>query len=259
MINNVKLRKFIIRIPFSVSIYYLLVSLANWPKYIHDLVAFKRMAAPQNRFPIKFIDLFPSLRDNTKTTPFDPHYTYHPAWAARVVAEFKPEFHVDISSSIHFSTIVSAFIPVKFFDYRPAELNLPGMTSERADLLSLPFGDNSVRSISCMHTIEHVGLGRYGDKLDPDGDIRAINELKRVLSPGGVLIFVVPISGRSRIEFNSHRYYSYSQIMEYFSDVRLKEFSLIPDNARTIGMIKNASKEQSDAQDHGCGCFVFTK
>ena len=124
--------------------------------------------------------------------------------------------------------------------------------------MAMPFADNSVESLSCMHTVEHVGLGRYGDTMDPSGDIKAISELKRILAPGGSLLFVVPI-GIPKIEFNAHRIYSYAQIIEYFSDVELKEFSLIPDNAFDVGIISNASSDLADAQEWGCGCFWFTK
>ncbi len=198
------------------------------------------------------------LGDATKSTNFDTHYIYHPAWATRILRKINPPLHVDISSTLSFSSIISAFIPVDFYDYRPAHLNLDNLTSKKADLQKLPFEDGSVSSLSCMHTVEHIGLGRYGDPIDPDGDLRAISELKRVLAKEGNLLFVVPI-GEPRIFFNAHRVYSYDQIMNYFSDFKLEEFSLIPDNAREIGMIYNATKEISDRQEYGCGCFWFKK
>jgi hypothetical protein len=94
--------------------------------------------------------------------------------------------------------------------------------------------------------------------IDPDGDLRVILELKRILAREGNLLFVVPI-GKAKIMFNAHRIYSYDQILNYFSDLKLQEFSLIPDNATEIGMIHNASKEMSDKQRYGCGCFWFKK
>ena len=106
-----------------------------------------------------------------------------------------------------------------------------------------------------MHTVEHVGLGRYGDTIDPDGDLKAIGELRRVLSPSGSLLFVVPV-GKPSIEFNAHRIYSYDQILSYFSDLELLEFALIPDKG---GLFVNASKEMANSQDYGCGCFWFKK
>lgn len=117
---------------------------------------------------------------------------------------------------------------------------------------------SSIESLSCMHTVEHVGLGRYDDKLDPDGDLKAMQELIRVLSFGGNLLFVVPV-GKPRIIFNAHRIFSYSQICEYFKELEMKEFTLIPDNALDTGMIENASREVADLQSYGCGCFWFQK
>lgn len=212
----------------------------------------------EHRFPILKKDFWPCLDDNTTHTGFDIHYTYHPAWAARVLAQTKPSKHVDISSCLVFSTVMSAFIPMEFYDLRPADVHLDNLECKKADLINLPFADNSIESLSCMHTIEHVGLGRFGDEIDPDGDLKAINELKRVLKKGGDLLFVIPV-GKPRIQYNAHRNYSYEMIMEYFKDLKLKEYTLAPDNALEVGMIKNATKEITDAQIHGCGCFWFQK
>lgn len=227
-----------------------------YPAYFADLAEFRKLSrATSNRFPAKFLKMHPCLGEATATTGFDNHYIFHPAWAARIVAKLKPDTHVDISSSLHFVTAISAFVPVKFYDYRPAQLNLDNLETGKADLLALPFADNSIRSLSCMHTVEHVGLGRYGDPIDPDGDLKAIKELRRVVSPGGSLLFVVPV-GKPSIEFNAHRIYSYDQVMSYFSDHDLQEFALIPDAG---GLVVNASKELADSQDYGCGCFWFIK
>jgi SAM-dependent methyltransferase len=203
-------------------------------------------------------DLAPYLLDNTATTDFEPHYTYHPAWAMRIIAKNKPELHIDFSSIIHFSTLLSAFVPVHFYDLRPADIKLENLETKKGDLLAMPFANNSVKSLSCMHTIEHIGLGRYGDPIDPQGDLKAIKELVRVLAVGGTLLFVVPI-GKRKLPFNANRIYSYGEIMKYFSELELKEFSLIPDNAVQIGMIHNALENVTDAQESGCGCFWFTK
>lgn len=111
-----------------------------------------------------------------------------------------------------------------------------------------------------MHTVEHVGLGRYGDALDYDGDLVAMRELQRVLAPGGSLLFVVPV-GKPQVLFNAHRIYSYSQIVETFDQLRLVEFSLIPDRdqAGRIGIVKDATEELVNQQHYGCGCFWFKK
>jgi len=211
-----------------------------------------------HRFPMTWKNRYPQLHDKTAGTEFDTHYLYHPAWAARIIAKNNPSKHIDISSILHFSTLVSAFVPVEFYDYRPAAITLGGLTCGSADLTALHFTDNSIESLSCMHTIEHIGLGRYGDPIDPDGDLKAMKELVRVLAPGGTLLFVTPI-GKPRIQFNAHRIYSYEQITNYFSDLKLEEFSLIPDNGLQTGIVKDASETLADAQKYGCGCFWFKK
>ena len=207
---------------------------------------------------MRWRDRYPCLNDKTPSTVFDRHYVYHVAWAARVLARNNPELHIDISSSLYFSTTVSAFIPVKFYDYRPAKLELPNFSSEHANVTGLPFGDQSIQSLSCMHVVEHIGLGRYGDALDPDGDLKAIHELKRVLQKNGSLLFVVPV-GKPRIQFNAHRIYSYEQISTYFRDLVLEEFALIPDRHGDGGLIVGATQAMADAQTYGCGCFWFRK
>jgi len=226
--------------------------------YIKDFLMFKKKSAGKSRFKISWKDRYPQLFDKTSNTSFDGHYTYHPAWAARILAKTKPLKHIDISSILSFSTMLSAFIPVEFYDYRPANVKLSNLISRGANLTSLPFKDGSIESLSCMHTIEHIGLGRYGDPIDPDGDIKAMKELARVLAHNGNLLFVTPI-GKPTIQFNAHRIYSYDQIINCFPNLILKEFSLIPDNALETGIVMNATKELSDSQIHACGCFWFIK
>ena len=224
-----------------------------------EFAEFRRLAektAP--RFAMEWKVRFPCLNDKTENTTFDGHYIYHCAWAARAVAGINPEKHVDISSDLHFCTIVSAFVPVDFYDYRPAPLNLGGLASAKADLTRLPFADHSLQSLSCMHVVEHIGLGRYGDSLDPDGDLKAIAELKRVLAPGGSLLFVVPI-GKPMLRFNAHRIYSYAQIIDYFTGLELAEFALIPDDYMRLGLVHEATQADADAQEYGCGCFRFKR
>jgi SAM-dependent methyltransferase len=230
---------------------------ATFPFILRSYVRFKQKDT-KKRFPIPFGSLMPILFENIPYTRFDTHYIYHTAWAARKVKEIGASHHVDISSSLYFSSIISAFIPVHFYDFRPAKLNLSNLVSAPANLSKLSFEDNSIASLSCMHTVEHVGLGRYGDAIDPEGDVEAAHELARVTKKGGSLIFVVPV-GKPRIQFNAHRIYSYQMVIDMFPTLTLKEFSLIPDNALDHGMVYNATQAQSDKQLYGCGCFLFVK
>lgn len=211
------------------------------------------------RFALRIQDRYICLGDATPFTGFDRHYVFHTAWAARVLAKIRPIVHIDISSSLYFISNVSAFIPIKFFDYRPANLGLTGLSTDSADLCRLKFSDNSVESLSCMHVVEHIGLGRYGDPIDYDGDLKAVSELQRVLAYDGHLLFVVPVGGKSLIQFNAHRIYTPSQVVDMFPNLDLVEFSLIPELEEDGGLVTSPSADLVRKQKYACGCFLFTK
>ena len=211
------------------------------------------------RFRLSPDSFYPCLNDATEETAFDRHYVYHPAWAMRIIKSINPNRHVDISSSLHFCTMLSAVVPTDFYDYRPADLVLDNLTSSFADITTLPFPNDSVPSLSCMHTVEHIGLGRYGDALDYDGDLKAISELKRVIAPGGSLLFVVPLGGQSIICFNAHRIYDKPQVLTLFSDMELMDFTLIPEDGKDGGLVSDPPDELLERQFYGCGCFWFKK
>jgi hypothetical protein len=228
-------------------------------KQFQTLLQQSRSTAVRFRLNKQDAQLYP--HDATVITPFDRHYVYHPAWAARVIKSIDPEVHIDISSTLHFCTLLSAFVPVKFYDYRPAPLVLSDLSSGQADLTALPFQNNSIESLSCMHTVEHIGLGRYGDPIDYDGDVKAMKELSRVLSKNGNLLFVVPVGNTSVIHFNGHRVYHPDIIKQLFhaEGLRLKEFVLIPEDEQDGGLVKDPTAALLEKQTYGCGCFWYTK
>jgi hypothetical protein len=213
------------------------------------------------RFSLDWEDRYAILNEKTSTTSFERHYMYHTAWAARVLQQIKPEVHKDFSSSLFFNVISSAFVPIEFYDYRPAELILENFKTNHADLTKLDFEDNSIKSLSCMHVVEHIGLGRYGDELDYNGDLKAIKELARVLTPDGDLLFVVPVGGKAKIMFNAHRIYQPKQIIKLFQaeGLVLKEFTMIPEEAEDGALVQNPVQKLIDKQEYACGCFWFSK
>jgi SAM-dependent methyltransferase len=225
-------------------------------EYRRDFARFSALAAAASRQVPHWHDRFPCLGQKTSSTEFDRHYVYHTSWAARILEQSRPRRHIDISSSLQFVGIISAFLEVEHYDYRPPDLCLDRLTTGFADLLNLPFADGSVSSLSCMHVVEHVGLGRYGDPLDAEGDTKAMRELMRVLAPGGQLLFVAPL-GFPRVCFNAHRIYGYDQIRSAFANLELAQFRLVPDDPAD-GLIE-ASPGLANAQAYACGCFLFHK
>lgn len=203
------------------------------------------------------------LTDDTPTTgDFSFCYVAHTGWAARKLAKYKPKKHIDLGSYVYFISIASAMVDeFEFYDIRPAHLPLPGLHCGRADLTQLPFEDNSIESLSCLHTLEHVGLGRYGDTINAVGDLHAANQLKRVLALGGRLLMVLPMNQNPTVVFNAHRLYSYQMVEEMFSGLVVDEFAVIKhvggsryiDPAQPSDIIRGAFNVDDT------GCFVFRK
>ena len=202
-----------------------------------------------------YSDLYPCLDDRASSTPFDPHYFFQAAWIARRLADRRPPTHVDVGSSVYMLSVLSAYQETTFLDYRPLQVSLPGLTCIAGTVTALPFASSSLDSVSSLHVLEHIGLGRYGDPLDPQGSARGCSELARVLSPGGRLYVSVPV-GRERVCFNAHRVFSPSTIVNLLPELNLVEFSLI-DDARAFH--HGVSPRSAEGLEYGCGLFEFTK
>lgn len=201
---------------------------------------------------------WPVLNEDTPGTSFDSHYLYHVAWALRKVVQSGTQMHVDFSSSLNFCSTVSAFCQTRFFDFRPAQIALSNLECGHCDLTAADFSVGQYHSVSCMHVTEHIGLGRYGDTLDCDGDLKAIENLKKTVLLGGSLYFVVPC-GRPSVQFNAHRVYTPHSILQYFgADFELAEFYFI---TGTDGQapVTNPELDWILQFDYGCGCFHFKR
>lgn len=235
-----------------------LINIRDNVRYYREYIQFSRMSrASGSRFPMPWKSRKRIIIDWTPNTAFEPHYHYHTAWAARILKKENPPLHVDISSSLMFVGMVSAFLEIDFYDYRPATIKLDNLNCKSANLTNLHFPDDSIPSLSCMHVVEHVGLGRYVDPLAPDGDLNAMSELARVLQPGGKLLFVTPV-GYPRIEYNAHRVYTKEMILEAFEGLQLIEFAFVADDP-SEGLLIDPPSEFVNSQKLGCGCFLFTK
>lgn len=220
------------------------------PRYLRDWRLFSKMGC---KVPLR--DTYPCLTDHLSHTPFDSHYFYQAAWLARRLAVDIPEKHVDIGSDVRMINVLSAFVPTEFLDYRPLQARLSGLTCGSGNLVALSQPDGSIRSLSCLHVVEHVGLGRYGDPLDPGGSNKALGELQRVMAPQGRLYLSLPV-GRERVCFNAHRVFDPQTIIGTLSGLRLTEFSLVDDDG---AYHESVSPDMAAGMEYGCGLFIFER
>lgn len=221
-------------------------------RYVYDVRAYRRLPGAER---LRVRDAFPKVADRVLTTPYDAHYLPQDAWAAHRVAEHSPSHHVDVGSRVELVCFLTVLTKVKFVDIRPLDFELEGLESVAGSVVDLPFEDRSLESISCLHVAEHVGLGRYGDPLDPSGTRRAMSELQRVLAPGGQLLFSLPV-GRPRVCFNAHRVHDPRDVAAAFTDLELVEFAGVDDDGR---FRRNRQVDELADQAYACGMYRFVR
>lgn len=199
--------------------------------------------------------LYPCLYDDIETSGYiGGLYTYQDTWAARLICEKRPAQHVDVASSAAFVVMTSVFTKIVSVEFRPFVTSLPNLESRSGDVCRMPFENNSVASLSSLSVLEHIGLGRYGDPIDPQGTVKAAAELERVLMPGGDLYVAVPTQAWSRIHFNAHRTHTPEDFIALFPGCRLVEETY----AQQDGYLDRAAYDQSK-RPYSYGCFHFTK
>jgi SAM-dependent methyltransferase len=203
-------------------------------------------------------ELYPVLDDKSaEAGAASGVYFHQDLWAARKVCDRRPPRHLDVGSRIDgFVAHLLTFMPVEVVDIRPLTSDVSGLRFVQEDgttLETIPTA--SVESVSSLHAVEHFGLGRYGDPIDPDATFAAMRALARVLKPGGYLYFAVPI-GRERVVFNAHRVFAPATVISNMDELTLESFAAIDDSGRLHDPAKPGDYTNAD---YSCGLFEFRK
>jgi SAM-dependent methyltransferase len=220
--------------------------------FVRDRRAYRALPGAE---PLRLRDTFPKLGDRLSMSPYDSHYLFQDTWAAQRVAEYKPARHVDVGSRVDYVCFLTAVTQVAFVDIRPLRANIEGLEPIEGSLLELPFEDRSLESVSCLHVVEHIGLGRYGDPLDPLGSRKAIAELQRVVAPGGHLLFSTPV-GRPRVCFNAHRVHDPGELRALFPELDLVEFAGVDDEGT---FRRHRELDELAGQSYSCGMYHLVR
>jgi SAM-dependent methyltransferase len=200
-------------------------------------------------------DMYPILDEKTKITGVDYQYLYQQLWVFNNVNKQKPKDHYDISSTYQMSGYLAGITKAHFLDIRPIKADIDNLEMLEGEIEDLPFKDNSLESVSCLHVIEHIGLGRYGDQLNIDGPEIACKELSRVVKPGGYLYLSTPI-GRERVCFNAHHVFNPKTILKYCKNLELVEFNVVDDEGKLYREIKIKDFQKNE---YSLGMFKFRK
>ena len=221
----------------------------NMKWYFTELLNFIKMNNLKSK--AKILSLMPYIDDKADNHKVDYVYFLQDAWAASKIFEINPNKHIDIGSSLKTMSIISQYIPVTFVDIRGADIELEGLNCIESSILSLPFKKNCIENLSSICVIEHIGLGRYGDSIDPKGDVKAAKELQRVLKSSGNLLVTVPVDAESGVHFNAHRTYTRKSVLKLFNNCELIEEKYI------YG--KKYYKKYSKDKGFGTGLYHFIK
>lgn len=225
---------------------------AGFARYLADVRRYRRLPGAER---LRLRDAFPKVGDRTLATPFDVHYLYQDTWASQRVAEHGPEKHVDVGSRVELACFLTSIAAVTFVDVRPLEAEIEGLESIAGSVLEMPYEDQTLESVSCLHVAEHIGLGRYGDPLDPQGSLSAMAELQRIVAPGGQLLFSLPV-GRPRVCFNAHRVHDPRDVAAAFDELELVEFAGVDDAG---AFARHRRLDELVDQAYACGMYKLVR
>lgn len=235
----------------------LLWALRGAPRYFADLIRFR--AAYGGRLYLQ-----PCLYDwYEEGGASKSEYFWQDLYVAQKIFQIDPRRHVDVGSRLDgFVAHVASFREIEVFDIRPVTSAIPGVVFKQADMMN-PEGLQAgyCDSLSCLHALEHFGLGRYGDPIDAQGHVTGLKNLHQLLAPGGRLYLSVPV-GRARVEFNANRVFDPVELLQLAASygLTLESFAWMEPG----GTLRESEQPSADTQylakqDYALCIFIFTK
>jgi SAM-dependent methyltransferase len=190
-------------------------AIRRWQRYTRERDDFRRMDGADSMPWGRELPMLMEWDDSSGTLG---GYFYQDLTVAGWIHEAAPQRHVDVGSRLDgFIGHLAAFREVEVLDIRPQPLPVSNVRFHQLDLMQ-PLPEEWIActdSLSCLHTIEHFGLGRYGDPLDPYGHLKGLDQLAKLVRPGGTF-YLSTLVGRERIEFNAHRVFAPQTLLSWF-------------------------------------------
>lgn len=204
---------------------------------------------------------YPIFKDKFKKAGSINSYFWQDLWAARKIYKNNPKTHYDIGSRIDgfISHLLSFRNNVNLIDIRPLDRAVDGLHFIQSDATNLEnILDNSIESLSALCSLEHFGMGRYGDPIDPEACYKCFKAIVRKMKSGGYVYISVPV-GNEHIEFNAHRVFYASTIVKEFVECELLEYSCTKDGFIEYNI--ELTKYDNDMSLGGArfGLFYFRK
>ena len=240
-----------------------LLSVKGIKQFLKNKSLIKKQIASSDKF-FSINKLHPCLTDRYDTAgELSLHYFHQDLLIANKIFLNNPVKHVDVGSRIDgFVAQVASFREIKVLDIRKMKNEILNVEFHQADITDKNFNlINYCDSLSCLHALEHFGLGRYGDEVNINAHLSGLENLYKMLKENGKIYISVPI-GPQRIEFDAHRVFSIKYLLDQFENkFRMDAFSYIDDNNN---LFENVELEQKNVKSnfsctYGCGIFEMTK
>jgi len=234
-------------------------SLRGVPAFVGDWVSFRKHYTGRMTF-------MPCLHDRYEEGgAAKSEYFWQDLLVARWIFQAQPQRHVDVGSRVDgFVAHVASYREIEVFDVRPITTKIPGVVFKQADFMqpdALLTAGGYCDSLSCLHAIEHFGLGRYGDPIDTQGYVRGIANMANLLKPAGRFYLSTPI-GLERVEFNANRVFDPGTIIRCAesSGLQLQQLTVISAGGTVRQLQPNEDALRDLAQCcYNLGIFVFAK
>jgi hypothetical protein len=192
------------------------------------------------------------------------HYFHQDLLVAQFIHQRNPRRHIDVGSRIDgFGAHVAAFRKIEILDIRPLpDTGHSNISFLAGDLMkSSPNREGITDSLSCLHVLEHFGLGRYGDPIDPTGHIKGFVNLIKMLKKEGLLYLSFPIGLQTQVHFNAHRVFHFQEVLSWnqYSKVSytVDRFDYVDDQGELHKQVEllNSSLDVK----YGCGIYTIRR
>lgn len=258
-------RIYILLVRFGINPVAMWNSIIGIPFFMKDILLFQLQKYKSNERKFFSSGLpFPILDERFKEGgSARGHYFHQDLLVAQRIFEINPATHLDIGSRVDgFVSHVASFRKIEVLDFRPTQAKVKNISFQTVDLMKT--NDklmNYCDSLSCLHALEHFGLGRYNDPIKYDGYLDGLESIYKILKPGGKFFLSVPI-GKQRVEFNAHRVFSIRYLLGLFKDkYTIDYFSFVDDKGDLHKNIEMNNEEIDNNFNckYGCGIFEMTK
>jgi len=230
-------------------------------RYLNNFIEYKKQGKALGA-SLAINKILPCIKDfSSQSAHLPQHYFYQDLYVANMIFNHRPNKHLDIGSRVDgFVAHVASFREIEVLDIRPLNINFKNIVFKQGDLMNELGLSNYCDSISSLHVIEHIGLGRYNDAIDYYGYLKALENIYIILKNGGKFYFSVPI-GRAQTVFNAHRIFEVGDLVKFFQKkYRIDSFSYINDLNEFVNDASYLDQDLERYQfEYGCGIFELTK